>query len=139
VAADRPAGLAALGAFFVFGALMGATTALALAFPGSLLEPIWRLKPEARGDFAPLGAWAVILMALVGAACAAAAAGLWKDRRWGHRLAVGVLGVNLLGDSLNAVIRGDYRTLIGLPIGGAMIAYLLSRRIRQRFRPVAIR
>jgi uncharacterized membrane protein (DUF2068 family) len=95
VAADRPAGLAAL------------------AFPGSWLEPMWRL--------------AVILMVVVGAACAAAAAGLWKNRRWGHRLAVGVLGVNLPGDSLSVVIRGDYRTLIELPIGGAMIAYLLSR------------
>jgi hypothetical protein len=31
------------------------------------------------------------------------------------------------------VVRGDWQTLIGLPIGGAMLAYLLSRRIRDWF------
>jgi hypothetical protein len=48
-------------------------------------------------------------------------------------LAVGVLAANLVGDLLNAVVRGDRRTLVGLPIGGAMLAYLLRRRIRDRF------
>jgi hypothetical protein len=46
-----------------------------------------------------------------------------------------VLGCNLLGDRPNALVRGDRRTLIGLPIGGAMLVYLLSRRIRDHFRP----
>jgi hypothetical protein len=133
----RPPGLAPLSAFFAFGALMSATSALALACPGSWAEPLWRLNPEARDAFTRMGSWAVVLMAAVTAACAASAAGLWRGRRWGHRLALGVLGVNLLGDGLNAVVRGDYRTLIGLPIGGAMMAYLLSPRIRDRFRPLA--
>jgi hypothetical protein len=39
----------------------------------------------------------------------------------------------LLGDALNALVRADWRTLIGLPIGGAMLAYLLSKRVRNRF------
>ena len=58
---------------------------------------------------------------------------VWTRRRWGHRLALTVLGINLMGDALNAALRGDARTLIGLPIGGAMIAYLLSHRVRQWF------
>jgi hypothetical protein len=33
---------------------------------------------------------------------------------------VAVLAVNLVGDTTNAVMRGDLRTLIGLPIGGAL-------------------
>jgi hypothetical protein len=135
--ANRPRGLAALIAFFAIGAIISATCALALAFPGSRLEPMWRLNPEARVSFARMGSWAVVLMVVVAAACSAAAAGLWRERRWGHGLAVGVLGVNLVGDCLNAFLRGDHRTLIGLPIGGAMLAYLLSRRIRDRFRPLA--
>jgi len=47
--------------------------------------------------------------------------------RWGVSLALGILAVNLVGDLLNAFLRHDLRTLIGLPIGGAMIAYLLMR------------
>jgi hypothetical protein len=133
----RPVGLAALSAFFAAGALISATSALALAFPGSWLEPMWRLNPEARVVFARLGPWAVLLMITVSAACGGAAVGLWAGHRWGHRLAVGVLSFNLLGDGLNAVVRGDRRTLLGLPIGGAMLTYLLSRRVRDRFRPLA--
>jgi hypothetical protein len=41
--------------------------------------------------------------------------------------------VNLLGDTLNAMVRGDWRTIIGLPIGGLMLVYLMSRRVRLSF------
>lgn len=67
-------------------------------------------------------------MIVVGTACAAAAYGLAKGRWWGRRLAIGILIVNLVGDSANAGLRRDPRTLIGLPIGGAMIVYLWRSR-----------
>jgi len=134
--ADPPLAMTALILFFAAGALISGTSALALAFPGSWLEPIWRLNPEARSALVQLGPWAVVLMLGVSAACAGAAGGLWTGRRWGHRVAVGVLATNLVGDLFNAVVRGDRRTLIGLPIGGLLLGYLLSRRIRDRFRPL---
>jgi len=46
----------------------------------------------------------------------------------GTLLAIGVLTVNLVGDSLNALLQHDPRTLIGLPIGGLMIFYLVKKR-----------
>ncbi len=101
---------------------------LALAFPGGFLEPIWRLKPDARTEFQKIGNASVSLMAVVGAACGVAAVGLARNAEWGRRLAIGVLAVNLVGDSINALLRHDPRTLIGLPIGGLMILYLLKRR-----------
>jgi len=67
----------------------------------------------------------------VGAACGLAAIGLARNTEWGRRLAIGVLTVNLIGDSLNAWLRHDLKTLIGLPIGGLMIVYLLSKKFRQ--------
>ena len=100
----------------------------ALVFPGGFLEPIWRLKPEARVEFQQIGSWSVALMAIVGAACGLAALGLAKSAEWGRRLAIGVLTVNLIGDTLNAILRHDPITLIGLPIGGLMIWYLLQPR-----------
>jgi hypothetical protein len=72
-------------------------------------------------------------MLVVALACAGAATGLWSRRRWGYRLALALLSVNLMGDLLNAILRGDWRNLIGLPIAGALIAYLFSRRIRVWF------
>lgn len=101
---------------------------LALAFPGGFLEPIWRLKPEARVEFQKMGSWSVALMAVVGVACGLAAVGLAKNAEWGRRLAIGVLAVNFVGDSLNAILRHDPRTLIGLPIGGLMIWYLMKKK-----------
>ena len=102
-------------------------TVLALIFPGGFLEPIWRLKPEARLEFQELGHWSIVLMAVVGTACGLAAVGLARNAEWGRRLAISVLTVNLIGDSLNALFRHDPHTLIGLPIGGLMIWYLVKK------------
>lgn len=130
---DRPRGLTALSIFFAAGTLIATITALALAFPGEWARAVWHLRPEAHWQFARMGSLAVPLMIVVAAACAGAAVGLWTRQRWGRGLAMGVLSVNLLGDTLNAVLRGEWRTLIGLPVGGVMLAYLLSRRVRHWF------
>lgn len=114
--------------FFAAGALICLVTMLALAFPGGFLEPVWRLRLEARTEFQKIGNWSVLLMAVVGAACGFAAVGLAKNAEWGRRLSIVVLTVNLVGDSLNALLRHDARTLIGLPIGGQMILYLVKKR-----------
>jgi hypothetical protein len=128
----RPIGMTLLVIFFGAGAFICVITMLALAFPGGVLEPIWRLKPSARVEFQELGRWSIRLTALVGAACGLAALGLAKNREWGRRLGIGILVVNLIGDSLNALLRHDPWTLIGLPIGGLMIWYLVKQRRRER-------
>ena len=126
----RPVGIILLIVFFAAGALICSLVMLALAFPGSVLESIWRLRPDARTEFQEFGTWSIALMATVGAACGLAAFGLARGAEWGRQLAIGVLTVNLVGDTFNAVFRHDLRTLIGLPIGGLMIWYL-SRRVRK--------
>lgn len=129
----RIVGLNLLAAFFAFGAIMCALTLVLLLFPGSLLEPLWRLNPEAQVGFRTIGHWALVLMLVTGIACALASAGLLRRAEWGRRLAIAILSVNLLGDLGNAVIRHDYRTLIGLPIAAALIAYLMSASVREIF------
>jgi hypothetical protein len=128
----RSLGIALLVIFFAAGASICLITVVALTFPGGFLEPIWRLKPEARVQFQQIGNWSIALMAVVGTACALAAIGLAKNVEWGRHLAIGVLSVNLIGDTLNALLRHDSRTLIGLPIGGLMILYLMKRGRQSR-------
>ena len=126
----RSLGTILLIIFFAAGASVCLVTMLALAFPGSLLESIWRLKPEAHTQFQQMGSGAAIaLMAVVGVACGSAAIGLARNAEWGRRLAIAVLAVNLIGDSLNAWLRHDPKTLIGLPIGGIMIVYLVKKKV----------
>lgn len=124
-----PLGIKLLAAFFAIGALICSITLVALLFPGGALDPIWRLNPEAHVAFQQIGGGlSILLMLVVGSACALAAIGLATGTRWSRWLALGILTVNLAGDLLNAIVRHDLRTLIGLPIGGAMIAYLLIAR-----------
>lgn len=112
---------------------MSGVTCIALLFPGSAWEPMWRLNPQALAGLMSMGPWAVVLMLAVSIACGLSARGLWIRSPRGRWLAIGVLAANLLGDGANALLRGDLRTLIGLPIGAALIAYLLSGGVRNQF------
>lgn len=115
---------------------MSFLAAFDLVVPNSPLQPMWRVNPDGHRAFLAWGAWGVALLAVLCAACATTAVGLWRLAPWGRRLAIAILTLNLLGDTLNALVRGDLRTWLGLPIGGALIAYLASRSVRERFAPV---
>jgi hypothetical protein len=129
-----PLGIKLLAAFFTIGAAVCLLTIVMLLFPGGALDSLWRLNPDAQVAFQQLGKLSILLMLIVGAACALAAIGLAHRASWGIPLALVILAVNLVGDTLNAFLRHDLRTLIGLPIGGAMIVYLLSVRCSVRGR-----
>jgi hypothetical protein len=112
-------------AFFAFGATMCLLTIVLLVFRGTKLDSLWNLNPEARVAFQSLGKnWSIVLMSVVGAGCTLAAVGLWRGTLWGIRLGLAILFVNIIGDLVNVVTRHDYRSLVGLPIAGAMIFYL---------------
>jgi hypothetical protein len=113
----------------MFGMFASGLAAISLAFPGGLLEPIWRLNPRGHEGLAALGPWAVSLMAVVCALCAYSAFGLWRGLRSGRTLAITMLAINAVGD----VASADPRTLIGLPIAAALIFYLTTKRVRAFF------
>ena len=125
---SRPLGITVMSLFFIFGAVMSGLTVVMLLFPGSPLDRLWGLNPHAHERFTTMGAWAVLLMGAVGIACATGAFGLWHLKRWSLLTAIAILIINLAGDTANAFLTHGRRTLIGLPIGAAMIVYLLARR-----------
>jgi hypothetical protein len=125
----RSVGRILLVIFFAAGALISVVVMLALVFPGTDLESVWRLKPEARTQFQTIGRGAsAALMTIVATGCGFAAVGLARNREWGRRLAIGILIINLIGDLLNAFFTRDAKTLIGLPIGGLMILFLVRTK-----------
>jgi hypothetical protein len=129
----RPGGVTALGLFFAAGAAISLVSAAALLFPGSVLEPMWRLNPRARAAFVSMGPWAPVLLAVVSLACASAARGLWSGRRWGHRLAITLITINLIGDAANVIFGTEPRALIGIPIAGLLLLFLATNRVRSFF------
>ena len=129
----RPIGITALSLFFLFGAGASFVSFISLLFPGSFLEPIWRLNPRARAGLGGMGVWAVILMGSVWLACALAAVGVWRGARWGYWLAVSLVAINLLGDILNVFLGTEPRAEIGIPIALVILAFLMSRLVRRFF------
>jgi hypothetical protein len=124
---ETPIGLKLLAIFFAFGACMCALTIWLLLFPGGALDSLWRLNPEAHAVFQRIGGLSILLMVIVGVACALATIGLARNAKWGRWLGILILATNLVGDLTNAFVRHDLRTLIGVPIAGAMIFYLGQR------------
>jgi len=128
---EMPIGMRLLALFFAFGTCMCALTIGLLLFPGGSLDSLWRLNPEAHAAFQLMGRLSILRMAAVGVACALAAIGLARNARWGCSLGILILVVNLVGDLTNTFVRHDLRTLIGVPIAGAMIFYL-TREARSK-------
>jgi hypothetical protein len=59
--------------------------------------------------------------------------GWFRRRLWGWRLAVVIIGIQVLGDISNCV-RGDWlRGGTGVIIAGALLLFLLQPRIRATF------
>jgi hypothetical protein len=99
-------------------------TVVLLVLPGTKLDWLWDLNPEARVAFRSLGSGSILIMVALGTGCTLTAIGLWHGTLWGMRLALAILFVNIIGDLVNVLMRHDYRSLVGLPIAGAMIFYL---------------
>ena len=118
---NRPWAVTALSLFFLVGALISFTASVSLLFPNSFLKPIWRLNPRAQVAFMSIGWWAVVLLLAVCAACLAAAIGLWRGARWGHRVAVTMIAINLIGDIANTVPGIEASALIGVPMAAAIL------------------
>jgi len=119
-----PVGMKLLALFFAFGTCMCALAIVLLIFPGTMLDSLWQLNPEARAAFQSIGWLSILLMATVGTACGLAAIGLARNTTWGCWLGIVVLTVNLVGDLTNALLRHDLRTVIGVPIAGALMVCL---------------
>ncbi len=94
---------------------------------------MWRLNPRAHEAFSHMGIWAPLLLGIVCLACAASAYGFFRGRRWGFRLGVTLLLVNLTGDLINAALGIEPRAVIGLPVVALILWYLSSRKVRDFF------
>ena len=126
----RPLGITALIIFFVLGTLISFLAGVSLLFPSSVFNVIWRLNPHGHEGPLRIGLWAVVLLFAASASCGITAVGLWKHARWGHILAIVLIGINLVSDVINTVSGIEPRAIVGVPIALAILLYLMSRRVR---------
>lgn len=129
----RPFGIIALVLLFVTGTAASLISVIALIFPGSFLESIWRLNPQAREGFERLGGWSIPLMLAVCLACLLAVIGLWRGLRWGYWLTFAMLIINLGGSVVNVITGMQRGAAAGIPIVLGLLLYLMRGRTREYF------
>jgi hypothetical protein len=100
---------------------------------------MWSLNPRAHEQFSKMGYWAAVLLGSVCLACGASAYGFYKGKRWGYRLGLVLLLVNVTGDLINAMLGIEPRALLGVPIVALLLIYLRSSCVKAFFRPSATR
>ena len=84
-----------------------------------------------------MGTWAPLLLSVVSLACASSAYGFFTGKRWGYRLGITLLLINLAGDFVNAALGVEPRALVGVPVVALLLWYLLSGRVKKFFSSTA--
>src|SRR5205807_8440164 len=105
----RPIGITALSLFFLFGAGASFVSFISLLFPGSFLEPIWRLNPRARAGLGGMGVWAVIWMGSSWLGFVWGSVGVGCGPGWGFGVVEFVLGRDCLVVVLSVFVRMCWR------------------------------
>ena len=133
---NRPRGLVAIGAFFVFGATMAAYAAATLLMPGTFLDALWALNKRGHAGLVLLGRGAVFLFAVLSVLLGLAALGWFRRKRWGWMLGVTIIALHAAGDLINGVMGDWLKGAFGVAIAGLLLIYMTRPTVRNYFREV---
>jgi hypothetical protein len=127
-------GMLAMGVFLFFGASMALLAGVTLSWPGTVLDGIWRLNPNAYRQLAPLGRLVGVGFLFLSIVMFIAGTCWFKRRIWGWWLAVVILATQCMGDSINAFKGHGFEGAFGATVAGALIFYLFRPNVRRVFR-----
>ena len=99
-------------------------TVVLLVFPGTNLDSLWKLNPDAHIAFQSLGSWSIVLMLVVGIGCALA--GLAGALAGPMRGAYAEMGVTMVIESFVVVVVGGMGSLLGAVVAGIMMGQVVG-------------
>ncbi len=129
----RPLGIFLIAIFFGLATCILLGAGLALLFPGSEMEAIWRLYPARRAPLMQYRDWLGPGFLTLGFTMACASAGCFRWRIWGWRLAVAVFALNGIGDAVQLLMGRIIEGGVGVLAAGLFLFYLARTNVRQVF------
>jgi len=112
---------------------MATYAALTLLWPGTTLDRLWKLNPNAHLQLAAIGRAAGIPFIALALALLFAGIGWFKRCYWGWLLGVVIIATNLTGDFVNILLGEWLKGLLGVSIAGLLLFYLTRPRVRLYF------
>lgn len=91
------------------------------------------MNPEGHAGLRSLGPVAVLGMTALSITAVCAGLGVIARRRWAWWIVVIGVTVNGISDLATAIVTGEARTLIGVPIAASVLWWLLREDVRSRF------
>ena len=113
---------------------MAFLAAITLTWRGTVLHRVWAINPAGYKQLAPFGGKAGILFATLGVTLAAACIGWLKKLLWAWRLAIALIAAQVVGSIVNILLGRIPEGAIGITASGALLFYLLRKRVRAVFR-----
>ena len=116
---------------------MASLAGMTLAWPGTVLDRMWRLNPRAYRELVPFGRAAGIPFLLLGSTLFVASIGWLRLRFWGWWLAAAIIATQVLGNVVNVFLGHLVEGGLGVAKSGALLLYLLRGDVRHAFGPGA--
>ena len=132
--ARKSLGVELIAIFFAVATCVLVGVGIALIWPGSTLEVIWRFYPARRSLLMPYHLWlgpAFLTLAII---MVSASIGCFRHRVWGWWLAVAIFLVNGLSDAGQIFLGHFLEGGIGVVVAGTILLYLSRPHTRASFK-----
>ena len=126
-------GVSLMGVFFAVATCILVSVGLALLFPGSAMELVWKTYPARRALLMPYRSLLGPGFLTLAVAMAFAGIGCFRQRKWGWWLAVAIFAINGLSDAGQVVLGHTIEGGIGVVVAGAILFYLSLPKTRAAF------
>jgi hypothetical protein len=127
----KPITVPIVAAFLWIAMVIALVVGIALSFPGTFLDQIWRYNPPAHAAFQMAGRASGVGFLILGVALGAAARDLVRGRRWAWWFAVVIFALNGIGDLFALLATRDFaRNGSGLVIAAGFLVALLRKNVR---------
>ena len=104
-----------------------------MLLPGSVLDAMWRIKPEEHQQLLRAGNLAAIGFIGLAAIMGVTSLGAFRRRRWAWRLALIVFAVNGVGDAVRIAFGAPVEGAVGVAVVASILLWLTRPHVRDLF------